>query len=381
MNQKRILIVHNYYQIPGGEDSVVANEKKMLEDNGHKVFMYTRHNNEILKFSFIDKLKFPFKTIYSYETIKDIKKIIKKYQIDIVHVHNTFPLISPSVYKAAKACRVKVVQTVHNFRLLCPGATFYRDGNVCEECVNNGLYNSIKNNCYRESKLQTILVAIMLKFNRIIGSYDKVDNYIALTDFNKEKLSNLISKNKISIKPNFSEKSDIEIVPIDKREYFMFLGRLDKLKGINKLIEDWKYFNDKELVIVGTGPEEEWIKNFIKKENINNIKILGFRNKEEAMRLLSKAKALLVPSTCYEGFPMTIVEALSLSVPIISRDIGNISDIGKQTGGVFNDDKELLNILNNITLNSEAYRKAEEIYLNQYNIESNYLKLISIYEE
>ena len=126
--KQNILIVHNYYQIPGGEDTVVANEKKMLEDHGHKVVLYSRNNSELKKMSRLQKLMLPFTTVFNPRTYRDIKRLIKTEQIDIVHVHNTLNLISPSVYYAASAMNVPLVQTVHNFRLLCPGATFYRDG-------------------------------------------------------------------------------------------------------------------------------------------------------------------------------------------------------------------------------------------------------------
>ena len=130
-NKQTVLMVHNYYQIPGGEDTVVANEKKMLEEHGHKVILYTRNNSELKKLSLLQKMFLPITTIFNVKTYLEIKKIIKKEGIDIVHVHNTLNLISPSVYYAAILMKVPVVQTIHNFRLLFPGATIYRDGHIC----------------------------------------------------------------------------------------------------------------------------------------------------------------------------------------------------------------------------------------------------------
>ena len=129
--KQKVLIVHNYYQIPGGEDTVVVNEKKLLEDHGHEVVLYTRHNAELKTFSKIQKLLLPFSTIFSRKTYREVKTLIKNEKIDIVHVHNTLNLVSPSVYYAAFHCKVPVVQTIHNFRLLCPGATFFRGGQIC----------------------------------------------------------------------------------------------------------------------------------------------------------------------------------------------------------------------------------------------------------
>ena len=182
-----ILIVHNYYQIPGGEDTVVANEKKLLEDYGHKVILYSRNNSELNQMPFFRKLGLPVTTVFNPRTYMDIRGIIKKRKIEIVHVHNTLNLISPSAYYAALSRDVPVVQTIHNFRMLCPGATFYRDGHICEDCVEKGLRCAVKYGCYRESRLQTLACVISMKLHRMTGIY-KTLNYICLTDFNKEKL-------------------------------------------------------------------------------------------------------------------------------------------------------------------------------------------------
>lgn len=386
MNKEKVLIVHNYYQVPGGEDTVVANEKKMLEDNGHEVFMYTRHNDEIKKIGICGKIKLPFETIFSFKTIKEVKKIIKENKIDIVHVHNTLPLISPSVYKAAKDCGCKVVQTVHNFRLLCPGATFTCDGEICERCLSSGLSCAVKNKCYRNSKIQTLIVVLMLKINRIIGSYDKVDAYIALTEFNKKKLETLIPKNKIFLKPNFTDNPIIDIVRADDRKYFMFLGRIDHLKGIDKLLECWKEIKDEKLIIVGSGPEEEEVKKTIKENKMNNVYFLGRKDKEESMKILSKAKALLIPSQWYEGFPMTIVEAMALGVPMIGSNIGNVGVLlkDKAYGRVHDFDrhniKKILNLFKDIDKLDIYIKNALKEYERKYSVNENYRTLEEIYK-
>ena len=207
--KQKILIVHNYYQIPGGEDTVVTNEKKLLEDNGHEVILYTRDNNEIKKMNFFRKLLLPFTSIYNPRTAKDIKKIIKENGIDIVHVHNTLHLISPSVYYAAVKCGVPVIQTIHNFRFLCPGAMLYRNGNICEDCINKGLRCAIRHGCYRNSRPQTFILVLSALIHRATGIYRKV-NFICLTEFNKQMLlrinrkKQIIQPSKVFVKPNFT---------------------------------------------------------------------------------------------------------------------------------------------------------------------------------
>ncbi|MEH7111505.1 glycosyltransferase [Neobacillus niacini] len=209
ISKPKILIVHNYYQIPGGEDTVVANETKLLKQKGHEVVFYSRNNSELKDLNLFQKLCLPFTTVFSIKTYREVKEVIKKQNIDIVHVHNTLNLISPSVYYAAFACKVPVVQTIHNFRMLCPAATFYRNGNICEDCTSKGLKCAIKYSCYRQSKLQTIACVVTLKLHRFFGTYKKL-NYICLTEFNMLKLLELnkgkkkiIDPEKVFIKPNF----------------------------------------------------------------------------------------------------------------------------------------------------------------------------------
>ena len=167
--KKNILIVHNYYQIPGGEDTVVANEKKMLEKHGHKVILYSRNNAELKQMSKIQKAFLPITTVFNPRTYRDIKKLIGEEKIEVVHVHNTLNLVSPAVYYAARRMKVPVVQTIHNFRLLCPGATFYRDGHICEDCVEYGLKCAVKNSCYRGSKIQTWTAVRMIWQSRFLS--------------------------------------------------------------------------------------------------------------------------------------------------------------------------------------------------------------------
>lgn len=204
--KQNILIVHNYYQIPGGEDTVVANEKKMLEKHGHKVTLYSRNNAELKKMPRLRKIFLPITTVFNPRTYRDIKKLIKQENIEVVHVHNTLNLVSPAVYYAARRMKVPVVQTIHNFRLLCPGATFYRDGHICEDCVEHGLKCAVRHSCYRESKIQTLACVLSTEFHRMTGIYGKI-NYICLTDFNKKKLLELkqIKPERVFVKPNFVE--------------------------------------------------------------------------------------------------------------------------------------------------------------------------------
>lgn len=380
--KQNILIVHNFYQIPGGEDTVVANEKKMLEDHGHKVILYTRSNNELKNMGILRKLLLPFTTVFNPKTYRDIKRLIRQENIEIVHIHNTLNLISPAVYYATLKMKKPVVQTVHNFRLLCPGATFYRDGHICEDCVTKGLGSAIKHNCYRGSKAQTLICVISTLFHRMTGIYGKI-NYICLTEFNKEKLLNLkqIKEDRVFVKPNFVESTG-EIVPAEEREnQFVFAGRLDKLKGIDILLKAWEQLaeNAPKLIVCGTGPLDDWCGKFVA-ENRCNIELKGFVPNEEAKRIIGKSRALILPTQWYEGFPMSIVEAYSVGTPVICSDLGNCGSVVEDgvTGWKFKQDMELINIMNNT---SELFLSTYDVYKAKYNEDSNYRILESIYSK
>lgn len=386
MKKQNVLMAHNYYQVPGGEDTVFHNEVNMLEKNGHKVIKYTRHNDEI-KGGVLSKLKLGIDTIFSFKTYKEVKKLIDENEIDVVHVHNTLPLISPSIYYAARAKKVPVVQTIHNFRLLCPGATFTKNSEICEDCISKGLGQSLKHKCYRGSLAQTFIMYVMLKFHRIIGTYDKI-NYITLTEFNKKKLLNLVKdESKIYVKPNFVEKREQRERIL--KDYFVYIGRLDEIKGINFLVEAWKDIDKNiELHVIGTGPEEEQIKNFIEENNITNIKLLGFMQRDNAFKIIQKSRAIIVPSKWYEGFPMTIAESFSLGVPVIGSKIGNIESIieHEKNGLLFeNSKKDNLKdvvecIFHNKELNQKLGNNAYQTFINYYTDEKNLEMLRKVYD-
>ena len=375
--KQKVLIVHNYYQIPGGEDTVVANEKKLLEDHGHEVVMYSRHNNELKTMGKLKKLLLPFTTIYNPKTSKDIKKIIREQNIDIIHAHNTLNLISPSVYYAARKCSVPVVQTIHNFRLLCPGATFYRDGKICEDCVSKGLGCAVKHGCYRGSKAQTLICVISTWLHRLTGIYGKI-NYITLTEFNKEKLLQLkqIKPERVYVKPNFVDGGGGS----GERSGFIFAGRLDELKGIRVLVEAWKLMgaDAPHLTVCGTGPLEEWCKEATKGLN---VEMKGFVPNNEAKKLIAHSQALILPTLWYEGFPMSIVEAYAMGTPVISSDLGNAGSVVEE--GVTGWKVEAGNakgLAEKVKGWSDISERVKALYEEKYTAERNYEMLNSIYQ-
>lgn len=381
--KENILLVHNYYQIPGGEDAVVANEKKLLEEHGHRVIMYTRSNNEIKEYSRSQKIAMPLTTIFNFGVYKEIKRIISENEIDIVHVHNTLNVISPAVYYASLRCKVPVVQTVHNFRLVCPGATFYRDGHICEDCLKSGLGCAVKHNCYRNSKIQTLACVLTTAVHRVLGIYKKI-NYICLTEFTKEKISSVADPQKVYVKPNFvyDQKGENEAV-----NYYIFVGRVEEIKGVDVLVDAFRSMPDKKLKIVGRGDLDAHIADRLKKENIQNIELLGFKSHEEVNTLLKHAKALIMCSQWYETFGMVIAEAYSNGVPVIVGRIGNIKDLVDEslTGELFtyNDPKDMVAAIERFESRpqKEYSKNAYNYYCNNLASESNYAVMQMIYEQ
>ncbi len=184
----KILLAHNKYQVPGGEEVVLEQERQLLENAGHEVITYCRSNHEIEKFNALERLTLIGRTVWAVDTEREFSRLLTQEKPNIVHVHNTFFMMSPSIYGACKAHGVPVVQTLHNFRLLCPSVTFFRDGKVCEECVELGLWCGVYHGCYRDSRAATASVALMLGVHRFLGTWEKsVTCYIALTDFGRQK--------------------------------------------------------------------------------------------------------------------------------------------------------------------------------------------------
>lgn len=385
--KKQILMVHNYYQFAGGEDVVFQNEANLLQSYGHKIFYYTRNNSEIKKFGIYTRCKMAFETLFSFKTYFEIKRTISNEKIDIVHVHNTLPLISYSVYYAAHKCGVPVVQTVHNFRYICPNGCLYRSNEVCDLCHRKGYRYAVRYKCYRDSKPQSALVAFMLWFHKKIGSYKKADAFIALTDFNKEILSDVLPKEKIYIKPNFTSLPD-RITGVPYKNYYVYAGRLEREKGISVLVRAFQHLPDRHLIVIGSGLMEDSLRDFVIRHNLKNIHLLGSKSAEEVRSYMAHALATIVPSQCYEGFGLVVIESFSVGTPVIGSDIGNVNDLilDNHAGIVFkyNSSEDLYSKIIDFESHedkmNEYRRNAEKAYLENYTPVKNYKKLLEIYD-
>ncbi len=250
-----ILIIHNSYQQAGGEDVVVAQETGLLERNGHRVSIYKRSNDEIDDLTFGQRLGLISRIVSASDSKMAVRRILRELRPEVVHVHNTFAMVSPSVYKVCQEEGVPVVQTLHNYRLLCPAATFYRTGGPCEECVTHSLLRSVRYGCYRESRVMSGAIALMLKTHRSRQTWSgQIDAYIAISSFVKERFVQAgFPASKIFVKPNFVDPDPGE--GSNSGDYALFLGRLSPEKGLLTLLQAWERLPSAvPLVIAGDGP-------------------------------------------------------------------------------------------------------------------------------
>jgi glycosyltransferase involved in cell wall biosynthesis len=322
-----ILIVHNTYQNPGGEDIVVAQETRLLERNGHKVTTYKRSNDEIDNLSFGQRLGLISRIVSASDTKIVVRGILQDLKPDLVHVHNTFAMVSPSVYEACQEEEVPVVQTLHNYRLVCPGATFYRDDALCEECVTHSLLRSVQHACYRNSRLMSGAIALMIKTHRIRQTWNKrIDSYVALSSFAKNKFVQAgLPTEKIHVKPNFVEPDPGE--GTHDGNYALYAGRLLAEKGVLTLLEAWERLQSIPLVIAGDGPLRQHLEAEVEKRGLRCIHFAGDLRRDQVYEAMKKATFLVVPSIWHEPFGLVIAEAFACGTPVLGAFAGAIQDM------------------------------------------------------
>lgn len=386
----KICIVHNFYQQPGGEDTVFYSEKRLLEDNGHQVVTYTRHNDEIQDYSLFEKLWLVPQTIYNSKIQKEFQAFISAESPDVIHCHNTFPLISPVIYSVGNAANIPVIQTLHNYRYFCPSGIFYRDNKVCEECVGKSFpWPAIKHRCYRDSRLQSTTVAAMLGIHHSLRTWEKkIDRLIALTQFEQQKfLQAGFPSEKVVVKPNFTYREPLEMKAPDK--YAVFVGRLSREKGVATLIRAWQNINGLNLKIIGDGDLKADLESHCLNENITNVEFLGRKAPEEVQALVSRAYCLIFPSEWYETFGLVAVEAYACGVPVVASRLGVMEEIvsENETGLLFQagNSEDLAKTINQFQSQLEERNKmgknARKVYEENYSAKSNYRMLLNIYQD
>jgi glycosyltransferase involved in cell wall biosynthesis len=376
----KILVAHNAYQHRGGEDAVVEAEITLLREFGHEVELYRQHNDAIKQ---MPRAVAAVSTIWSHRSAGEVDRVCETFQPDVIHVHNTFPLISPSLYWTAARRKVPVVQTLHNFRLLCPQAIFLRDGKLCEECVGKLPWRAVTNKCYRDSALQSAVVTGMLATHRALGTYrDRITRYIALNEFARDKyVEGGLPAERIRIKPNFVPS--VGTPDWTLRRGGLYVGRLSSEKGLDVLARAVGAPDAQDIEVIGSGPLEA-----LASQSFGE-RYLGYRPLDDIMARMRSAQFLVLPSICYENSPRTIVEAFSCGLPVIASRLGALIDIVKDgvTGLLFNpgDSADLAEKMAWAKSHPEQMLRmghaARAEYEAKYTPQRNYKMLIDIYDD
>ena len=384
----KILLIHNHYQEPGGEDVVFAQERQLLQSHGHEVVTYQRSNSEIGGYSPARWLGIPKRAVWAEDSRQDVLRLIQREKPAIVHVHNTFIQISPSIFSACQEAGVPVIQTLHNFRLLCPAATFFRHGKVCEECLES-LWNSVSHGCYRDSKPETAIAALMLAIHRRWRTWDDITGFITLTRFAQKKFANAgFPENKIHVKPNFISPDPGE--KTGDNGFAVYVGRLAQEKGLKTLLHACRQLpTHVSLHIFGDGPLRSLLERQANHEGLMNVTFRGRVSRAEAQCAIKQARCVVLPSECYENFPMVVVEAFACGTPVICSRLGAMEEIVADniTGLHFTagDSEDLARKLSWMlarpgdarAMGSTARREFER----SYTAESNYATLMRIYQQ
>ena len=372
--------MHNRYLYRGGEDTVVDAEVNLLRQHGHHVWVYSRDNADIRHMT---KADLATTTFWSRQTVHELKKLHQQFAPDLIHAHNTFPLISPSLYGIAQQLRIPVVQTLHNFRLVCPQAMLLRDGQHCDACVGRLPWRAIVHRCYRDSLPQSTLTSVMLTTQRLRRIWhEQVSRFIVLNQLCLETfVRGGLPANKLRIKPNFVESP--EVLHWQPRRGGLFIGRLSAEKGIDVLISALKKLSGVRIDVYGKGPLQPLV------EAADSLRYLGFQSAAVLRQKMQEAAYLVMPSTGVESFGLVAIEAFACGTPVIATRHGGLREliVEGQTGLLVppNDDEALASAIAYAESHPDQMRRmgvaARKNYLDTYTPERNYERLIQIYHE
>lgn len=381
----RVLAVHNYYQQPGGEEQIFNTEATLLQSYGHEVLRYTLNNEQITG---MNSLALAKNTLWNSSVYQELRSLIRQEKPQVAHFHNTFPLISPAAYYAARDEGVAVVQTLHNYRLLCPNALFFREGRVCEDCLGKPLpLPGVIHGCYRDSRSASAMVAATVSFHSLLGTWTKaVDVFIAYSRFAMDKfIEGGLPAEKFAFKTNFLHPAP---EPGEgKGGYALFVGRLSVEKGLGVMLEAWRQLGGKiPLKILGDGPMSSLVTSAM--QEMPEIEWLGRRPLEEVYEVVGNAAFLVFPSEWYETFGRVAIEAFARGTPVVASKIGAITELvdHKRTGLHFrpSDPADLAIqiewLLSHPQELSQMRQEVRAEFEAKYTADDNYNRLMEIYQ-
>jgi glycosyltransferase involved in cell wall biosynthesis len=392
----KIILVHCHYRGTGGEDVVVELERQLLERGGHQVMVYRRNNLDVDFYPGVKRLVLLRKAVWNDEERKEFAELLRAEKPDLVHVHNTWIMISPSIYSACREAGVPVVKTLHNYQLLCPAGTFFREGKICEECVEHTLWRSVRYRCYRKSRSETGGAALMLAVHRARHTWERdVTSYVVLTEFARRKfLDGGLPAEKMFIKPNFvypdplPAAGDGNCASTGDGTYAIFAGRLSPEKRVSTLLNAWTHLRSRvPLVIVGGGAQREELEQEAIANNLDMVKFMGLLAHDQTIAAIRGARFLVFSSEWYETFGLTMIEAFACGVPVICSKMGAMEEIVDEgrTGLYFKagDSEDLSEKVEWAWNHPEDMRQmgqeARREYESKYTAEKNYPQLMEIY--
>ena len=378
----RILLGHTYYRQPGGEDRVFEDEAALLERRGHEVVRYTRHNDELEGLGAAGLAR---TTHWNPQTFAEVSSLIQKTKPDVAHFHNTFPLMSASVYDACGRARVPVAQTLHNYRLLCPAATLFRDGHICEDCLHLSVkLPAVRHSCYRDDWKASAAVTSMLAYHHFRDTRSKVGQFVAVSDFVRDKyVAAGMSPDHVTAKPN----AVADVTPGPGGGYALFVGRLVPEKGVGTLLEAWASLGQQlPLKIVGDGPLAGAAEEAA--ERYQTISYLGQKSKGEVTELMQHAALLVFPSEWFEPFGLVIAEAFAAGTPVVAADSESVKALVEEgvTGRFFEagSSHSLVTVVREVLGEPEKLQKmrgaARAAFEARFSQDASYTRLIEIYK-
>jgi Glycosyltransferase len=401
----KILMVNKFFYIKGGSETYYFSLKKLLEKKGHQIIDFSMQDEKNLeskysdffidsvdynsKQSIVSKIKAGIKIIYSFEAKQKLEKLIKETKPDIAHLHIFQHQLSLSILDVLKKYNIPIVYTAHDLKMICPNYKMLTNNMVCQQCKDAKYINCMKNKCIKDSTIKSGIAMLEAYINKIRKSYEKIDYIITPSEFYKSKFIEFgIKENRISHISNFLGVEDIEYDKLENQNYFLYFGRLSEEKGINTLIKAMKGIN-MPLKIVGTGPMEEQVNNYVKEKELANIEVLGFKSGVELYTLVGNAKAVILPSEWYENGPYSAIESLKLGRILIGSDLGGIPELidEGENGFIFTNRKES-ELNEKLRLIEEMKQKEMEKmqeksvakFKKMYTEENYYNKLISAYK-
>jgi len=398
-----ILFINKFFWDKGGSETVYFGEMDLLEKHGHTVIPFSMQDernrpSEFSKYfvsninyetaSKYEKIVAASRIIYSFEAKKKITELLKNNKIDIAHFHIFQHQISPSVFAPLKKAGIPIVLTLHDLKPMCPNYQMYTKGHTCEKCKGHKYYNCLLNSCTKGSRAKSLINTIEMYFHHYMGYYKNVDSYIAVSNFFKDKMSEFgFRKDNITYIPNFIDTNRFKYNPGDKG-YALFLGRLSKEKGIDKLIQACEMTPEIPVVIAGTGPMEEHLKKVVQDKVLSNVSFVGFKSGDDLLKLISEASFTILPSQVYENCPMSILESMATGTPVIGAHIGGIPELIEENidGLTFNASdpaslaEKMKQLWNDPELRLEMGRKGSEKVHKRNTPEKQYEDLINTYE-